>query len=141
MKTVTSRELKKLIRASGAGGFFGRGIRLFDEQYAIFTVSEMDTIVTCAMGKLASEGIVPEEDYAENAGDCDTLATIIWAEILKGWMKKHKGQKSYPAIAFGFGIMPDHAVNVGVCKEGVKIWNYGTLTDWNPKDLIEVDVR
>lgn len=140
MKTVTSDELKKIIRASRAGGLFGRGIRLFDEQYAIFTVSEMDTIVTCAMGKLASEGLSPD-DYAEDMGDCDTLATIIWAEILREWMLKHKGQQGYPAIAFGFGILPEHAVNVGVCEEGIKIWNYGTLTDWDASALSEVDFR
>lgn len=140
MKTVTSDELKKIIRTSRAGGLFGRGIRLFDEQYAIFTVSEMDTIVTCAMARLTAEGIAPE-GYAENGFDCDNIATIIWAEILREWMLKHKGQQSYPAIAFGFGTLPEHAVNVGVCEEGIKIWNYGTLTDWDASALSEVDFR
>lgn len=140
LKTVTSDQLRKLIKQSGAGGFLGRGTRLFDREYALFSISEIDARVQAAISSLFDDGIT-DQSYADNGADCDNFALLIQAEVMKAWMLENKGKTSYPAIAFGSGIMPKHSVNVGICEDGVRIWNYGTLTDWNPSELFEVEIR
>jgi hypothetical protein len=135
----TNKQFEKRIRSYGVGGFWGRGIRLFDEHFeALPTIQEYDGMVKIAMQKLASEGFVPQEDYAEDGADCDNWAMMIYVEVMKQWIKKHEGSKSYPALEFGWDIMKGHANNIALSEKEVGIWNYGQLVSVDPATIIEV---
>lgn len=136
---MTHTDLKKLLKSYGIGGFFGRGIRLFDEEYFLPSRNEISRLVTLSLENLAYEGLAPEEDYAKNGSDCDSWVLWIQSEVMKAWATENAGKTSYPSIAFGRALVPGHAVNIAVTPDGALIFNYGQLTDWNLKEITEVE--
>lgn len=141
MLTVSADDLRKELRKLGIGGWMGRGLRLFDQQYALIPYVEMDAMVVSAMNKLDNEGLIPSEDYATDGGDCDNWTLWVQAEVTKSWSLKHQGLSQYPALAFGRCMVPGHDINIGITASGPYVWNYGTVTAWNLKSLTEVEFK
>jgi hypothetical protein len=122
--------------------FGGDPIRLFDEEYAFDIPSgKLERMVQIAMDNLYVQGLEPSEDYAKNGGDCDKWVLLIRAEVQKQWMNEHAHLNSYPAIPLGRWIANGHALVFGLTEnDGLQVWNYGTLTQWEIKNCIEVEI-
>jgi hypothetical protein len=135
---MNAKDLKTKLRSYGIGGFFGSGIRLFDKNYDVISFSEMDRMVSNAMGKLAKEGLDPYSDYSESIADCDNWSMWIQSEVTKAWALKMKHGN---ALAFGRCLVTGHDLNIGVTESGIKIWNYGQLTVWDLKKIKEVEFK
>jgi len=140
LKTVTPAELKKLIRASGAGGFFGFKDRFFDESFHIPEPEDAKKRMADAVQKVSGRGLIPEETYAENGSDCENFAKWYQAEVTMQWAVEHIGQRSYPAYAIAFLVVPGHGINMAATTEGLLFWNFGTLIDWDAKEIKEVEI-
>jgi len=133
---VTHKDLKKLLQKAGLGGMFGRGIRLFDTEYAEVTFKDMENRVAIAKQELSLEGLV----WEENLLDCDSFTIIYMAEVAKQWFleSKGKGLGTYP---FGRAHMKGHDTNIGVADGNVYFWDYGELKYFDPKTIDEVELR
>jgi hypothetical protein len=136
----TNKQFEKRIRSYGIGKWFGRGIRLFDGDFELMPlVALYDGLVETSMAKLASEGLIPQRDYAENGADCDNWSFWIHSEVTKLWAKRHHGKKSFPAIAFGRCNVPGHELNLAFTERELVFWNYGQLTQWDASTINEVE--
>lgn len=122
--------------------FGGDPIRLFDKEYMFdLPVGKLAIMVQRAMRSLEEQGFEPSEDYAENGADCDKWVRLILAECEKQWMKENEGKNSYPALPLGRWIAKGHALVFGLTEyDGLQIWNYGVLTQWDKNNCIEVEI-
>jgi len=138
---MTSAEIKKYLKSKGAGGFWGRGIRLFDEQYDIIHKADMDSMVSDSLEKLKSEGLDPYADYFRWIADCDNWTLWLQSEVSKAWAVKNKDNTQARPLAFGRCLVPGHDLNIGITTEGVTIWNYGAPYNIDLKTIKEVEFK
>jgi hypothetical protein len=140
--TRTSKQVTETLKREGVGGWFGRGIRLFDESYWIPTTDWMNQRVADAVARLKREDLDPATDYAPDGSDCDNWALIIAAEVSKQWIHQNKDRRGgYPSLAFGIAVAPGHALNIGITTEGVRYWNYGQYVPAWDGQITEVDFK
>jgi len=133
------KELKKILQKEGIGGWFGAGIRPFDVEIAYPTAQDMMDRVSVGMKTMADFGYDPRVDYSENGADCENSAKWLQAIVTFKWYLEHKGQKSFPAYPFGFDLVPEHGMNIGVTQSGILYYNYGKLVEADPKTIKEVE--
>ena len=131
---MISKDLKKLLRQHRIGGTFGRGIRLFDSDFITnMPVSTMDDMV-----QRAREYIDPRVSYRKFVSDCDNYSLFYHALVSLEWASN--SNNIFP-LAFGRAHQPGHDFNIGICKEGIFVWNYGVLTDWDLSKIDEIEFK
>ena len=136
-----SSYLRKVIRSAGAGGFMGRGIRLFDHEYHVPHFAWLNERIKIAMHLLAAKGFDPSAFYRDNGADCDNWAMWVQSEVTQMWAIDHRSEVEIPALAFGRAALPGHEINVGVCVEGIKAWDYGQPVEIDPKTIKEIELK
>lgn len=137
---MTDTELKKTLRDNGIGGLFGRGLRVFDKEYHLPKFSDANNRVIRAVNQLAAKGL-PISAYRKDGVDCDNFAMWIQSLVTIDWAIERLAFPDTPAYPLGTAIIPGHAINIAVCKDGIKTWNYGAVHGFDLKTIKEVEFK
>lgn len=129
------KDLKKMLRKAGIGGTFGRGIRLFDLEYADVPFNDMNSMVLFSTNGLKNLGL----EWKENISDCDNWSLWIMADVSKQWAIENR--ETSKAIPFGRANMKGHDTNIGVADGKIYFWDYGVLKDFDPKTIRECEFK
>jgi hypothetical protein len=138
---LSSNDFKKVIRSAGIGGWLGRGIRLFDTEYYAPEFEYGKRLFGKGVAIVSAKGLIPSSEYRKNRADCDNFSMWYQSEVTQLWaLDKSIGGDQ--AITIGRSLVPGHDINIGYFSDaGWVVWNYGVITEWNLKEISEVEFK